>query len=132
MLLSRRKDIVIDYWAPSTQRITKDISFCSPYLDGSMILIQKTVPVPAQQIPWGNWFRPFTRQVWFVTLVTIVVSALVYPSIEYIGGEIQVFTVRKWLTGRLYWSFITFTGNYAYVVVRLVWSVVENSVFIII
>ena len=43
----------------------------------------------------------------------------VYPTIqliEYMGGGLDnVLTIRKWITGRLYLSFINFTGNYAYV-----------------
>ena len=107
-------DIVIDAWSPNTERMNAGISFCSQYKDGSMILIRNTAPLTKIKIHWSNWILPFEANVWWVILITVLVSAMVYPIIEYIGGKIQIFTVRKWFTGRLYLSFINFTGNYSY------------------
>lgn len=92
-------------------------SFTSPYIDGSMILVQNQDNDKPKKtaIHMMNFAQPFDPKVWYVTITTILIAAIIYPCIEYMGGELDsLWTVRKWLTGRLYLSFIKFTGNYSY------------------
>lgn len=108
--------MVIDYYSPSLERMQLGVTFTESYINGDMILIHNQYKPPAAKINWINWLLPFTPSVWYATLATILISAMIYPWIEYMGGGglDNVLTIRKWITGRLYLSFINFTGNYAY------------------
>jgi len=112
---NERYDMVIDYWAPTLERMQQGATFTEAYINGDMILIHNQYTPLVQKIDWWNWIKPFTPDVWYATLATIVISAMIYPWIEFMGGDLDdLLTVRKWITGRLYLSFINFTGNYAY------------------
>ena len=113
---TERYDMVIDYFAPSLERMQMGVTFTESYINGDMLLIKNQYTQPEAKINWWNWLSPFTNEVWCATLATILISAMIYPWIEYMGGGLDNFlTIRKWITNRLYKSFINFTGNYAYV-----------------
>ena len=55
-----RYDMVIDYWAPSLERMQLGVTFTESYINGDMLLIHNQYKPPAAKIPWWNWLLPFT------------------------------------------------------------------------
>ncbi|CAB9509968.1 Glutamate receptor, ionotropic [Seminavis robusta] len=113
-------DIAVGRYDRSLERMELGISYMEPFFDGSIILLDKIeatvglAQLAQERVYLGNWLRPFTPDVWALTLVTIVVSALIYQFIEFINGERQARSMGQWIMDNLYLSVLSAAQNFEY------------------
>lgn len=91
-------DISADWWPNTIERLNRGITFQVPWYDSNIIMIMNTDQATAYgrrrrnggggaSFELFSWLEPFSYDVWILTIVTIVVSALVYQGLERIDGE---------------------------------------------
>ncbi|CAB9512837.1 receptor subunit 1 [Seminavis robusta] len=110
-------DIAVDWWDHSVARMEKGVSYIEPWFDGSIILIHKEEAVfdgHVSTVNIWNWTKPFEVPVWIVTVMTVLVSALVFQLIEHLNGERDDRPMRQWFSDNMYLSWLNFTQNYEY------------------
>lgn len=108
-------DIAIDYYDKSSERLNRGMAFVDRWFDGSMILIEKIVPLDdGEKVNYTNFMRPFTTTVWLVILATGVASAGIYMFLEWLAHERHDRSFGQWLQDNLFWSALNFSQNYAY------------------
>ena len=108
-------DISIDYWDKSGERLNKGIAFVDRWFDGSMILVEKIVPLDdTDKVNYTNFMRPFTPTVWLVILATGVASALIYMFLEWLAKERDNRSFWQWFQDNLFLSALNFSQNYSY------------------
>ena len=76
-------DISTDWWDRSLERMDAGVAFLQPWMDSSLILIDQPEALVVVTDVW-NWMKPFTAHVWFMTIFTILLSALAYLSLIHI------------------------------------------------
>ena len=108
-------DISIDYFDKSSERLNRGIAFVDRWFDGSMILIEKIVPLDDHdKVNYTNFMRPFTTEVWLVILATGVASALIYMFLEWLAHDRNNRTFGQWFQDNLFLSALNFSQNYSY------------------
>lgn len=108
-------DVSIDYWDKNSERLNKGIAFMEQWFNGNMILIEKIKPVTKDtSVNYLNFMAPFTYDVWFVTLMTVIVSAVIYQWLEWMNNERDDRSFYKWFEDNLYLSSLNFTQQYMY------------------
>ena len=91
------------------------ISYCEPWFDGSLIMVDRIEPPPdTNTVNFANWLKPFDRNVWIVTLATCIFSCFVFMFLENLNGERDGRSYKKWFSDNFYLSAINFTQNYTY------------------
>ena len=89
-------DVTADWWAQSIERMDAGAAFVREWLDSSMILVSNQPDETATPInPW-NWLRPYDLNVWLVTLLTILVSGVVYQVLEWFADDRQDRSMWEW------------------------------------
>jgi hypothetical protein len=106
-------DISTDWWDRSLERMDAGVAFLQPWMDSSLILIDQPEALVVVTDVW-NWMKPFTAHVWFMTIFTILLSALAYQSIEFLTNERQGRSMWQWFLDNLYLSSINFSQNFEY------------------
>ena len=109
-------DLSVNWWDQSLERLERGVTFLRPWFDGSLILIEKQQPdtVDKDTVKFLNWLRPFTPNVWWVTIFTILTSALTYQWIENLGGQRNNRNYWQWFSDNVYLSAINFPQNYEF------------------
>lgn len=110
-------DIAADWWDRTVERMDLGITFLEPWLDGSVILIDKedlSQTETSSSIVYWNWIRPFDSTVWLLILFTTIFSALVYQLIEFLQGDRDDRSLWQWTRDNFYLGALNFSGNFAY------------------
>ena len=106
-------DIVVGDWDITPERINDGVQFTMGIHEADLIMVRNVIP-PGFSVDWSNWLLPFTYQVWFVVLITILLSAVVYQFLEWMGRKRENRSLRKWTMENVYNSFLGFTQNYSH------------------
>ena len=109
-------DLSVNWWDQTLERLERGATFLRPFLDGSLILIEKQAPpeVDEDSILLFNWLRPFTMEVWWLTIFTIITSGLTFQWIEYLANQRNGRTLWGWFLDNVYLSAINFPQNYEF------------------
>lgn len=108
-------DLSIDYWDKNSERLNKGIAFMEEWFNGNMILIEKIKPVTKDtSVNYLNFMAPFTADVWLVTLMTVILSAIIYQWLEWMNNERDDRSFYKWFEDNVYLSSLNFTQQYMY------------------
>ncbi|CAJ1947337.1 unnamed protein product [Cylindrotheca closterium] len=111
-------DITIDWWAKSLPRMNLGVAFLRDWYDSSIILISKQnladeVGTEAK-ISLGNWMEPFTWEVWWATIGTILLSGVAYQLIEWMSNDRGDRKFWVWFSDSFYLSAMNATQAYEY------------------
>jgi hypothetical protein len=74
-------DVSLDWWMSSLERLTKGIANTEPWYDASIIMVTSVQEEIKTFDLWG-WLTPFANSVWYMLLVTCVVTGAVYYFLE--------------------------------------------------
>mmetsp|Transcript_33890 Transcript_33890/g.82185 ORF Transcript_33890/g.82185 Transcript_33890/m.82185 type:complete len:640 (-) Transcript_33890:133-2052(-) len=114
-------DITIDWWAKSLARMNLGVAFMKDWYDSSIILISKQnledevgTDNSISLDNFGNWMEPFTWEVWYTTLGTILLSGIVYQLIEWMSNDRGDRKFWVWFSESLFLSAMNATQAYEY------------------
>ena len=108
-------DMNIDWWAQNVDRMNMGVAFLEEWYDSSIILIRrKPEETVSNDINFWNWLKPYDGTVWALTIITIILSAVVYQWLEYLSKERNGRTLWEWSTENLYKGFLGFTQEYQF------------------
>ena len=108
-------DVAVNWWDLSIERMEKGVAYIEPWFDGSVILIDRIdTPENSNSVNLWNWLRPFELSVWLLTVVTILISGLVYQFLEFMCDERHNRSFSQWFSDNLYLSSLNFTQNFEY------------------
>jgi hypothetical protein len=97
-----RYDLAVSWWDKSTERMDRGVAFLEPWFDGSIVLINKEdPPVQPKGFNLWNWLRPFTPSVWVLTIVTVIISGIMYQIIEHFTDEREGRSFARWFSDNL-------------------------------
>lgn len=83
-------DLNGDWYLRSTERLADGVIFLGKWYNGSLIMIRKLAEVDGS-FQWNALLMPFTSAVWWLILLVMIISSLVYHAIEYIGWRQQYY-----------------------------------------
>lgn len=112
-------DLSVNWWDETLERLERGVSFVRPWFDGSLILIEKQdePEVDDDTITFANWLRPFTPNVWWAIILTVLTSGLTWTWIEHLADDKyrkQRRTVWQGFCDGVYLSAINFPQNYEF------------------
>lgn len=108
-------DVAINWWDQSVERMERGVAYMEPWFDGSVILIDKEDPVEEKdRINIFNWLRPFTPNVWILTIATVILSGICHQYLEWINGDRNGRSHWQWFSDNFYLSWMNITQNYEY------------------
>jgi hypothetical protein len=81
-------DVSLDWWMASLERLTKGIANTEPWYDASIIMVTKEQEESTTFDAWA-WLTPFDDYVWYMLLVTCVVTGAVYYFLEKLNPEAE-------------------------------------------
>ena len=92
-------DISADWWLNTIERLNRGITFQVPWYDSNTIMTMNTEQATLNDrrrraghiggFELFSWLEPFSYDVWILTIITIVVTALVYQGLERNDGEME-------------------------------------------
>ena len=108
-------DLHIEWWAQNLERMNMGVAFLKEWYDASIILISKEFSEEvSDEINFWNWLRPYEGRVWWMTLLTIFVSGIIYQILEWYADDRQDRNMWEWWQENVYLSAINFTQAYEY------------------
>jgi len=108
-------DMHISWWSPTTERLQIGSAIVKEWYDASIILVSKERPVVVEnEINFWNWLRPYSPRVWLATIMTILVSGVVYQILEWYADDRQERSMWEWWLENAYMSALNFTQAYEY------------------
>lgn len=109
-------DLSCNWWDQTLERLELGIRFMQPWFDGSIIMIRKKfIPeVDDGTVEVWNWLRPFSFEVWIVTIATIFFSGFAYMWLEHLSGHRRHREFWQWFSDNVYLSAISFPQNYEF------------------
>lgn len=78
-------DVSMEWWTETLGRLKQGVSFPEGWYDSSYILVGVNQGHEEASINLWVWLEPFEGGVWILILVTILLSAVVYQFLEYLG-----------------------------------------------
>ena len=103
-------DIAMGKWDRTTSRIANEISFPEGWYDASIILVHAEKEEDLSLNIW-SFLLPFQPMVWFVIVISVVVSGLLYYFLERLDASSDARQLEGSPTGAVYYSFISFVGH---------------------
>lgn len=108
-------DVNADWWAQNLARMNMGIAFLEEWYDSSILLIKKETPeVISDDVNFWNWLKPYNQNVWICTVVTVLLSGLVFQCLEWFDDAREERTMWEWFSQNFYLSAINFTQAYEY------------------
>jgi len=109
-------DVSVNWWDSTLERLERGAAFLKPWFDGSLVLIEKIeeAQVDTDSIRFFNWLRPFTAEVWWMILFSVLTSGLTYMWIEHLANDRNDRSWFNWFSDNVYKSAINFPQNYEF------------------
>lgn len=106
-------DVAVDWWMTTTERMELGVTYPEGWYDSSIILAGVEKNEGRSETNLWAWLAPFDSTVWMLTLVTLIVSGLVFWGLERLDPRRQRKRVgdHKRSLKSIFYSMITFTGH---------------------
>lgn len=106
-------DIAADYWARSTDRMSRGISFPQGWYDGSVILVTSEGSDGNKFNLW-SFLLPFDATVWVAIGGAIIFSGLSYFFLERLNSDSDEHRLDEKPVAAIFLAANTFTGHYEF------------------
>lgn len=108
-------DISMEKWGRSVGRLEKGISFPTGWWDSSVIFVESVEPNQKKRVVnlW-SFLEPFHYTVWLTICGAIVVTGLLYWSLEYLDVEADERELEEKPLASIFYSALTFTGHFGF------------------
>jgi len=106
-------DINGDWFLRTTERLSDGILFPEKWYDGSLIMVRKQSQ-DDNLFTWLAFLKPFSYQLWFLIVASVIVSGFVYWLIELIGCDGDRTKMEVDFVESLFQSFLNSTGQYVF------------------
>ncbi|CAB9525230.1 Glutamate-gated receptor that probably acts as non- selective cation channel (By similarity) [Seminavis robusta] len=112
-------DLVADWWTNSRERMHDGVVFIEEFVDSSFVVVTRDAVFERSSSEvtissFFNWLKPYSWEVWVMTLFTILLSGVVFQVLEWYAGERDDRSAWEWWLENAYLSFINATQAYEY------------------
>ncbi|CAB9531626.1 expressed unknown protein [Seminavis robusta] len=107
------------YWTINVYDVVAGVVFLEEIVDASLVVatsnaVQKQSSSVITVSSFFNWLKPYDATVWMVTILTILLSGVVYQILEWYADERDNRSAWEWWLDNTYMSFINATQAYEY------------------
>jgi hypothetical protein len=106
-------DISMERWGISIDRMSSEVSFPEGWWDSSIVFVEHFKHTQMKSVVdiW-SFFKPFSKSVWIMICVAIVVTGLLYWYLEYLDVDSDVLVLDP--LGSIFYAATTFTGHFGF------------------